>query len=449
MSSGPVPPGSRHPTAVYIHNWNAPHATSLPVQPPSFNGRPRKNPLPLHALKFNPLGLFELRRHLGIPADWDTEDNQHYPNGNGFFPEFDGLRDSVPQDAVGYTARKEFGEKVRLLIFDLITMWDRTWGSTTMLLHIEGTTAPNTPPAPEYLRASVYLPPSFVRRNPDSHLPIAQIVQTFIESVGVPTVLNWTANALLRNWPLTQGGRPPAPNDIPPNTLIPTPKYAGSAHYVFHGRHAGFTFPAVAGGSGDNGEGDAGGAGGSDGGPTASPASSRYGSEEPEYSTDALSLMSALERIAQLEQETDVTATQVGELMAEAQILYSQVQAAADEQRRLLPVIASLEDQLAHANAPQSATPPTYAVSQLLTPTRPRASPLPSTPGRAISDHALPLTTVYVGVAAAASHLPAIRMMVRFVPTTRWSEELLKLGVSENVREGVLDSLARDLGMNF
>ncbi|KAJ7475555.1 hypothetical protein B0H11DRAFT_1917728 [Mycena galericulata] len=451
MSTGPAAPGPPAVATPFLHDWKAPHATSPPVPPPFHNGHPRQSPLPLQFLKFNPLGIFELRRHLGLPADWDAY-RRRFISGDiawfasaVFFPEFDGLRNSVPQDGVGYNTRRVFSDQVRQLIFDLITMWDRTWGSTTMLLHVEGTTAPNTPPAPEYLRASVYLPPSFVRRNPDSHLPIAQMVQTFFESVGVPTVLNWTANAQLRHWPLTQHGPIPEPNKIAPDILIPNPQYAGSAHYVFRGRPSGFVFPATGSPTLPAG-----------GDPPASQASTRYGSEEPEFSTDALALLSALERISQLEGEVTTTAAQVTEYMAEANRLWEVVQGAADEQERLYSVIKSLEEELARAHAdleaPRPSTPPrppAYAASQLLTPARPRPSPSPSTPARILADHALPLTTAHLETAGATSHMAPIRMMVRFVPSMRWSEELRKFEMNDDVREGVLDSLTQDLEMNF
>ncbi|KAJ7765464.1 hypothetical protein DFH07DRAFT_955706 [Mycena maculata] len=478
MLSGSVPPVVPGAPAPFVHDWNAPHAKSLPVPPPSFDGRPRKNPLPLHALKFNPLGIFELRCHLGLPTSWDTyrrrfisgdiawfasgasEDNQHWPNSEGFFREFDNLRESVPRDVAGYNARKDFAEQVRKLIFDLLTMWDRTWGSTSMLLHVEGTTMPNTPPAPEFLRACVYLPPAFIGRNPGSHRAIAQIAQMFIESVGVPTVLNWKANAQLRNWPLTQTGPAPSPNNIRAGTLIPAPKQYGAAHYIFHGRPAGFTFPVP--GAGRGGTGGGGGAGGGSGGPgnpgngnagsggapgPPSQASSHYGSEEPEFTPDALALITALERITELEHEAAQMVAQVNDCMAEADDLYSRVQVAAEEQKCLLAIIASLEDQLA-ASAVSTLQPPAYhpaspicAPRALPMPSTPSRIHVPSTPGRSVADHPLHLTTGYLDTAAATSLLPSIRMM------SRWSKELRKLNMVETVREGVLESLTQDLDL--
>jgi hypothetical protein len=71
------------------------------------------------------------------------------------------------------------------------TLWDRAYGGYTMVVHVDGTTPPKAPALPEYLKAHVYLPPNLVSEFTDSHRPIASIVQSFIEAVGVPTVLRW------------------------------------------------------------------------------------------------------------------------------------------------------------------------------------------------------------------------------------------------------------------
>ncbi|KAJ7783594.1 hypothetical protein DFH07DRAFT_948615 [Mycena maculata] len=445
------------PSAPFVYDWEAPHADTPPVPPLSFNGYPGPNPLPLHRLKFNPLGLYELRRHLGLPLEWNSyrtrflasdlawfasgasEDNQHWPNGQGFFPEFHGLRNSVPTNPAGYTARKEFSEKIRKVIFDLLTIWNRTWGSTTMLLHVEGTTAPNTPAAPEYLHASVYLPPAFIGGHPESHHAIAQIAQSFIESIGVPTVRQWTANAAHANWHLNQTDDAPAPNEVSDNTLVPAPVHRHAAHYIFRGRHAGWRSPvaaAVDGGGADN---------------TPAPSSqdsdqSRYGSEPPEFTADALALLSALERIAQLEQEADQTVSQLHMLMEEATDLQTRNHSAADEQRRLHMVIASLQEQLTAASAALSSRSPPSYTSHLTSPVRvSRASPMLSTPGRSQTDQPLHMTTAYLDSVVATSHMASVRLMVRYVPLTRWSKELRKLALGEVLQEGILNALMDDL----
>ncbi|KAJ7069003.1 hypothetical protein B0H15DRAFT_807288 [Mycena belliarum] len=208
------------PLRLYVHDWGAPAILRPPAAPPSHQDWPGPQPLPLHALKFSPQGAFDLRRHLGIfvhdPAIWNTlgerfraadlaflasgasDDNMHDPGAGGFFPEFHTLRDSVPNDEAGYAARIQFNDDIRKVLWDLATKWDRSFGSTTMILHMSGTVAPGTPLAPEYLRASAYLPPAFLRRFPDAHGRIADIVQAFIEFVGIPTVDAFAQDAVIR-----------------------------------------------------------------------------------------------------------------------------------------------------------------------------------------------------------------------------------------------------------
>ncbi|KAJ6617354.1 hypothetical protein B0H10DRAFT_1948429 [Mycena sp. CBHHK59/15] len=188
-----------------------------------------------------PVGLYDLRRRIGIFAHergifqryqhrflaadiaWFaaglSTDASHTPPTNAFFPEFDTLRRNVPSGPLGTEARKSMAERIQTLTYDLATGWDRLYGGTTMILHMDGTTVPNTPSEPEYLRCSVYLPPSFVDNNPASHPMIAQIVQHFIEGVGVPTVQTWRNLANARGWPLTMAGPAPHANPTSP-TLI-------------------------------------------------------------------------------------------------------------------------------------------------------------------------------------------------------------------------------------
>jgi hypothetical protein len=131
------------------YDWNAPQHAILPTAPPSNGGYPALNPLPLHRLQFNPLGLYDLRRRIGVfasqPSLWNpyrrrwlsadlawfvsgaSEDNQHHPGaGDGFFPEFHALRDSLPPKHVagdaGIIARKSFHEAIRKLIWDLVLL---------------------------------------------------------------------------------------------------------------------------------------------------------------------------------------------------------------------------------------------------------------------------------------------------------------------------------------
>ncbi|KAJ7705038.1 hypothetical protein B0H17DRAFT_1126643 [Mycena rosella] len=240
------------------YDWGIP---GLPFCPPPFRDGYELSavPTPFSRLKFSPIGLFDLRRRLGVlPAEptifkqfqarfrtadfgWfasgASTDGQHIPAPNSFFPEFDNLRQTLPIGRVGNEARKALQEEVQHAVFDLATLWDRTFGGATMIMHVEGTTVPNTPALVQYLRCATYLPPSFIADNPASHGPIARIVQTFLESVGVPTVQKWRANANARGWPLMQPG-PGAHVNAPSTTLIPQPA-PNSAHYKFLGHPVG------------------------------------------------------------------------------------------------------------------------------------------------------------------------------------------------------------------
>ncbi|KAJ7785381.1 hypothetical protein B0H14DRAFT_3506941 [Mycena olivaceomarginata] len=243
---------------VFRYDWGI-QGIDIPV-PPSREGMgPFRHPLGWDRLRFGPLGLYDLRRRLGVhPSEpgvfqdyrarfltadiaWfaggTSTDNHHTPATGGFFPEFDAMRKSLPTGMVGNEARKALNERVRHAVFDLATLWDRTFGGTTMVLHVDGTTVPGTPAEPQYLRASTYLPPDFVDSHEGSHVAITRIAQLFLEGIGVPTVQQWAANARACDWLLTQPTTHTTPNESSPD-LIPTPP-VGSAHYKFFGRRVG------------------------------------------------------------------------------------------------------------------------------------------------------------------------------------------------------------------
>ena len=113
------------------------------------------------------------------------------------------------------------------------TMYDRLTGSTTMIVSSSGTTVPGAPTRPEYLKASVYLPPAFITHHPDLHHHIIDIVQHFIETVGVRTVTMWTERARRDlHYSLTQPGNPHRNESV---NEIPKPDY-NSSQYTFLGQ---------------------------------------------------------------------------------------------------------------------------------------------------------------------------------------------------------------------
>ncbi|KAJ7794202.1 hypothetical protein B0H14DRAFT_2622096 [Mycena olivaceomarginata] len=130
---------------------------------------PFQRPLPFKRFTFGPLSLYDLRRRLGVPQDlgvferysdlaWfaagKSADSMHILQQAGFFPEFGLCVTHSPPVLWEAKLGRLLNEKMQLAVFDLATLWDRSLSGTTMVLHIEGTTAPNTPTAPEYLLAA-------------------------------------------------------------------------------------------------------------------------------------------------------------------------------------------------------------------------------------------------------------------------------------------------------
>lgn len=225
-----------------------------------------------------------------------------------------------------------------------------------MIMHVDGATMPNTPARPEFLKASVYVPPLFLRRNPDAHLPIARIVQLFLESVGVPTVTNFAADGAARGWSFTQHGATRTPNHIAPGLVIPQPTTATSAHYVFRGRPHGsldVIAPPVAPTPLPT--------------PAASQTSTHYGSEEP-LTADAVNLLNAIEenahltyRVVMLENELAQAQADLGDFQMQANYLsqqnsdlYAREQEHEQQKRELHGTIGSLQTQLARTQGASS-----------------------------------------------------------------------------------------------
>ena len=102
-----------------------------------------------------------------------------------------------------------------------------------MILHVPGTMVPGSPPLPEYIKASVYLPPSLVDNHPELHPSILRITQEFLETIGITTVRNWGVRA--RNdmgYTLSMPGNPQPNGKI---YGVPKPK-SRSSHYIIPGQ---------------------------------------------------------------------------------------------------------------------------------------------------------------------------------------------------------------------
>ena len=105
-----------------------------------------------------------------------------------------------------------------------------------MILHVAGTMVPGAPPLPEYMKASVYLPPSLVNNHPEIRPSILRITQEFLETIGITTVRNWRVRA--KNdlgFSLTMPGVACANGTI---YDVPEPQFR-SSHYIILGQPVG------------------------------------------------------------------------------------------------------------------------------------------------------------------------------------------------------------------
>ncbi|KAJ7208236.1 hypothetical protein GGX14DRAFT_566962 [Mycena pura] len=230
-------------------DWGVPNV-SVPL-PSSRNSIPA-TPRPLPELTFDPVSVYDVRRHLGagVPlfnrlrhrysaadlaflASGASEDSNHLVQPDEFFPEYWHLYDSQPAGTPGQVARREFADRCRRLLCDVATKYDRATAGTTFIVHVNGTMVPNSPLVPERLKAHVYLPPHFLAHHPEVTPAVAFLVQMVIEQIGIPTARDWRTKAQ-KVWNLTQTGRV-VPVTLP-RMLVPSPINPRSSQYLFPGR---------------------------------------------------------------------------------------------------------------------------------------------------------------------------------------------------------------------
>ena len=337
-----------------LFNWGAPVDITMP---PSGDGAVP----PWTDLKFNPLGLYNLRRHIGILAGepgiftryqsrfeaadvaWfaagASEDNNHHVPADTFHQAFAIMRSNLPSGEEGKKWRKQVWSRLQKIIFDLVrcilnnfveqylptcmkaTLWDRAFGSSTIIIHVEGAINPGAPALPEHIKADVYLPPVMISEHPEAHSAIAQIVQTYIEAIGVPTVQRWTHAGKKCGWSLSQPGHVNNPNPIP-RPLVPLP-LPGTSHYQFIGRPYGIlstSSHATDQSSTNDNPADQ----------SVQPAMSRA-SEEPGPMISLYNIMDALEEISELKAKLAGADLREGGLIAQVHALFERIQRQAEE----------------------------------------------------------------------------------------------------------------------
>ena len=71
-------------------------------------------------------------------------------------------------------------------------------------------------------------------KHPEAHRAIAEIVQTFIKMIGIPTIQHWTRAGKRCVWSLSQSGHLHTNQAFTTHLLIHLP-VSGTSHYQFYG----------------------------------------------------------------------------------------------------------------------------------------------------------------------------------------------------------------------
>ncbi|KAJ6458736.1 hypothetical protein C8R45DRAFT_1109849 [Mycena sanguinolenta] len=410
-------------------------------------------PVSLFDVNFNPIGAYDVRRNLGVKipdfkrlrerfldsnvaflSSGASNDGRHFPSPDCFFPEYWQLYDSQPTGKAGQVARKQWGDRVRRMLFDITTKYDRSTAGTTLIVHVNGTTVPGMPLAPERLKADVYIPPHFLAEHPELHPTIAFVVQTVIERIGMATAEDWRRRAE-KVWNLTHGTN--VGPVVLPKALIPSPPSIRSAHYLFAGRRVGqLTLPApttgpIAPGLVNVNEEDAG----------------IFDIEEPSYDIDRVEELKAEndELRISLDSMRTLNATMTADFKDREQMQNAELQYLASE-------VARLEMELCVAKVklpPRELPAPSPQVPS--TPAR-RTLPAraPTSPIRPAAEQ-IPLTTTsdeLLGLLGLTSVQDAVILIMRFVSPINWRAELGRLKGLDGVAEDVVEELVNAMDVD-
>lgn len=115
-------------------------------------------------------------------------------------------------------------------------MWDRSFGGTTLVIHVEGTTRPGSPKRPEFVKADVYFPGYFLQLNNGRHYSnaVSEIVQRFILDIGLPTIERYETCAIAARWITPTSRSTPLP--YAQQSFHPPADPATSSNFIYHGR---------------------------------------------------------------------------------------------------------------------------------------------------------------------------------------------------------------------
>ena len=103
-----------------------------------------------------------------------------------------------------------------------------------MILHVNGTTIPGASNLLEFIKAEVYMLPHLLDEHPECHHPVALIVQTFIEKIGIPTVKQWEMAAQKMGVvPGTERTHTPAIQLLSTPCLPSSPCWLSTLHFLW------------------------------------------------------------------------------------------------------------------------------------------------------------------------------------------------------------------------
>jgi hypothetical protein len=353
-------------------------------------------------------------------------------------------------------------------------MWDRAYGGSTLVIHVEGATIPGAPNLPEYLKADVYLPPHLIDERPECHFPIAAMVQTFIEEIGIPTVNRFIEAGRKFGWTFSQKQSTYAKPSSQNLALIPPPAKTGSAHYIFYGRPYGslplHSLPPQHSNSDQQHR------------PMPAPTSTWPSS--PSESTDEyffdepdpieLALVNAAEKIADLESGLEKAALmevdyikEITNLRNELAEAYATLQRQESISHSLTQRIPSSSYHVSPLTTPQPSKGKQHAIPNILH-RHTSVARLPQLtnlgyvsicemPSRTKSKQEMesvmtvtgfnlgPATTEFITAHNLARFGPIVSLIITNHPPTKWSAMLGVLSLSDSVQDSLLDVLTADL----
>ncbi|PPQ82419.1 hypothetical protein CVT26_013269 [Gymnopilus dilepis] len=165
------------------------------------------NPGPLQwsQLAFHPNGLHEIRERFRLCADgqifdifktrFDAATLAWFAAGHSSSAphvkrdetcaEFQTLARSTPKAS---SVRRDLRNSLRDLTFDCAALLDKAFGGSTLVIHVPGTTRPNSPREVEFVKSDVYFPAHMAREDQKCAAAVDSIIQRYISDVGLATV---------------------------------------------------------------------------------------------------------------------------------------------------------------------------------------------------------------------------------------------------------------------